>query len=168
VAGEGPSGYTANLKGLVAELEMEDRIEWLGFTEGSSKWHFIDQIDVLAMPSQYECFGMAAAEAIARGTPIIDSQHTGMGELTKQFDCGIISPPTVGAFADAIAAVESDRASLAKLAAAGPAAAQQALSLQAYGEAIHQEYERLASHDWKSSERMVHRRRVGNCGLGGK
>jgi glycosyltransferase involved in cell wall biosynthesis len=81
VAGEGPSGYTANLKGLVAELEMEDRIEWLGFTEGSSKWHFIDQIDVLAMPSQYECFGMAAAEAIARGTPIIVSQHTGMAEL---------------------------------------------------------------------------------------
>jgi len=71
VAGDGPASYRKQLRELSVELEMTEQIESLGFLEGSRKWNFLDGIDILAMPSKYECFGMVAAEAMARGTATV-------------------------------------------------------------------------------------------------
>ena len=62
------------LKTKANALGITDRINWLGFVR--DKEAFFEQIDILVMPSEYECSGMAANEAIA-------SYKTGIDEIIK-------------------------------------------------------------------------------------
>jgi glycosyltransferase involved in cell wall biosynthesis len=143
IAGEGPIGYRRELEKLAEELSIADRIEWLGFLNESDRWAFIDNVDLLAMPSRYEGFGMVAAEAMARGTASVVSENTGVAELVRRHSCGMIASPTVDGFAGALRTLEADAHLLATLAARGPSAARDELSLEAHGEALKREYESL-------------------------
>jgi glycosyltransferase involved in cell wall biosynthesis len=133
IAGEGPNTYEAELRGLVAALGMDDRVDWVGFLEGDRRWAFLDEVDVLAMPSQYECFGMVAAEAMARGTPAVVSRETGIAELIERHRCGLVIDLDLEQLTQALKRLIDDRPTLTQMAAAGAAGAHQALSLQAYG-----------------------------------
>jgi glycosyltransferase involved in cell wall biosynthesis len=47
----------------------------------AGKDDFFASIDVLAMPSQFESFGIVAVESMMRGVPVILSPTTGVAEL---------------------------------------------------------------------------------------
>lgn len=143
IAGDGPENYKAELERVARQVGMSERIDWVGFVEGNQKWAFIDSLDLLAMPSRYECFGMVAAEALARGTPPVVSDRTGIADLIKRSRFGAVSPPTVEAFAQVFSSFEADRTRLTQWAAAGQAFARQELSFAAYGRAIRREYHAL-------------------------
>lgn len=144
IAGDGPAGYKAELERVAVEVGMDDRIDWMGFVQGNEKWDFIDGLDVLAMPSRYECFGLVAAEALARGTPPVVSDRTGVADLIKRSGVGAVSAPTVDALAEVFRSFEADPPILTRRGtAAGPALARHELSLAAYGRSIRREYEML-------------------------
>lgn len=86
VAGEGEEH--GRLTALANDLGVADRIEWLGFVDETGKEAFFGDIDVLAMPSDYECFGMAAAEAMAAGRPVIVSREVGVESTVEQYRGG--------------------------------------------------------------------------------
>jgi glycosyltransferase involved in cell wall biosynthesis len=78
VAGKAFSIYARN---LLDRLGVEDRIRYLGWCGGERLEAFYDSIDVLAVPSTYEPFCMAALEAAARGVPVVCSAVDGLEEL---------------------------------------------------------------------------------------
>lgn len=143
IAGDGPKSYVETLVRLAVEVGMTDRIEWHGFLVGDQRWPFFDALDVFAMPSHYECFGMAAAEAMARGTATIVSQSTGLGEILQRHSSGVVAPPTVDAFARAIGRLDRDRAFLSALRARSASIAPLELSMERYGEMVVPHYEKL-------------------------
>jgi glycosyltransferase involved in cell wall biosynthesis len=143
IAGDGPGRFKADISALAQQIGMQERVEWLGFVEGPRKWEFLDGLDVLAMPSEYESFGMAAAEAMARGTPPVVSNQAGIADLVQRTGSGVVAAPTEASFAHALGTLESDPAALAALAAVGPSCAQAELSLYAYGRALRDAYEDL-------------------------
>lgn len=153
IAGDGPPQYREELQGLAAGLEMGDRIEWLGFIPGERRWPFIDSLDVLAMPSRYECFGMVAAEAMGRGIATVVSRDTGIAEVADQYNCGMVSAPTVDDFARAFRTLDQQRELLTELATRASTAAHQHLSTQAYGDAIRKQYQRLLDHHGGAHQR---------------
>ena len=55
-------------------------------------------LDVLAMPSEYESFGLSAAEAMLHGVPVLVSERTGIAEVIARHGGGRITRPdtTVG------------------------------------------------------------------------
>jgi glycosyltransferase involved in cell wall biosynthesis len=59
------------LRALVAELYLEDRISFMGWTKSSRIWF---DIDLLLMPSHHEGAPNAALEAIANGVPFLASR----------------------------------------------------------------------------------------------
>ena len=67
---------------------MADRVKWLGFLDEAGKERFFQDIDLLAMPSAFESFGMAAAEAVTAGRPVLVSDGTGISEVVRNFGCG--------------------------------------------------------------------------------
>ncbi|HVH51119.1 MAG TPA: glycosyltransferase [Gaiellaceae bacterium] len=121
---------------------IEARVEWLGFVGGDEKERFLDSIDVLAMPSSFECFGVAAAEALAAGAPVVVSDRTGLAELVAREACGLVVGCEVRELAAALRRFLADP-ELLRRCAARTEAARAELSHAAHGAALRREYERL-------------------------
>ncbi|HTU55084.1 MAG TPA: glycosyltransferase family 4 protein [Acetobacteraceae bacterium] len=68
IAGRGFSQYARD---LLARERLDSRVDYLGWCAGPRLEAFYEQIDVLAVPSVYEPFGLAALEAVARGIPVV-------------------------------------------------------------------------------------------------
>jgi glycosyltransferase involved in cell wall biosynthesis len=143
IAGTGDKAYVDSLMSMVARVGMIERTEWCGFVGGDRRWPFFDELDVFAMPSHYECFGMAGAEAMARGVATIVSHSTGIGEIIDRHGCGLIAAPTVDGFARAIESLDRDRDSLEALKVHSRSVAPLELSMDRYAESIIPHYERL-------------------------
>lgn len=78
---EGESGYSTVLRKKARELGVEHRVLFSGPLYGNDKKSALVDADVFALPSRYENFGNAAAEAIACGTPAIVSDRCGIAPL---------------------------------------------------------------------------------------
>jgi UDP-glucose:(heptosyl)LPS alpha-1,3-glucosyltransferase len=70
------------------KLGVKKRVHYLGTQpEG---WRYASICKAMILPSRYEPFGLAAAEAQAMGLPVLVSKNTGYAELVKQGKNGII------------------------------------------------------------------------------
>lgn len=143
IAGDGPVERRRALTKVVAEVGLTDRVEWLGFVSRYQRDAFLDSLDVLAMPSRYECFGMAAAEAMARGVATIVSPTTGIAGLVAEYGCGQVAPATSHGFARALQELDRDPQLIHDLGCRGIEAARAELSMESYGSRMRLEYERL-------------------------
>ena len=88
VCGQGDASYCSQLKQLEDELSLTTCIEWRGHVDPAGRARLFAESHVVAMPSTYECFGMAAAEAMAAGVPVIVSKTTGVAPVVKEYGCG--------------------------------------------------------------------------------
>ena len=145
VAGDGPPELVAAYRKLAREIAVDDRIRWLGFVEGAGKDEFFRTVDLLAMPSQFECFGMAAAEALVRGIPVLVSPDTGIAEIVGPRNCGIVCPAAVSEIARAINALASKREMLAEYSRNAALAATEALSFSIHGQVLARAYADLTA-----------------------
>ena len=139
VAGAGPEEEA--LRSQAAKLGVANRINWLGFIK--DKEAFFEQIDVLVMPSEYECFGMAAAEAIVDGIPAIVSRETGIAEIVEQHGGGQIIEPATDQIISAIEGLLKQPERRNALSQQAIRCAEQALSFKKHGEATVQAYQKL-------------------------
>ena len=78
IAGKAFSRYARD---LLREWDIEDRVDYLGWCGGARLEAFYAAIDVLAIPSVYEPFCMAALEAVARGIPVVCTRIDGLAEV---------------------------------------------------------------------------------------
>jgi glycosyltransferase involved in cell wall biosynthesis len=143
IAGDGPPELRESLSALMGQLGIESRVEWLGFVSTKEKPRFFDSIHLLVMPSSYECFGMAAAEALRAHVPVLVSRQTGIAETVERYDCGYVTPVTVDGLAGTILSILADREGLAARAARAAEVAAQEFSLDAHGARLRYEYEQL-------------------------
>lgn len=66
---------------LAERCDVAEQIEFSGFLpQGEEVMQWIDQIDILVMPTQQETLGRAIIEAMSRGCPVIGSIETAIRE----------------------------------------------------------------------------------------
>ncbi len=89
VAGDGPlrQSYTQ----LVKKLGLENNIQFLGHRSDVEK--LLAKAHIFILPSIYEPFGMAAAEAMAAGRPVIASNVGGLREIVDHGVNGLLFTP---------------------------------------------------------------------------
>jgi glycosyltransferase involved in cell wall biosynthesis len=116
LAGAGDPGY-------VAELQRRGRFRLLGHVNEAEKSELLSRAAVLAFPSLHENFGVAAAEALAAGRPVVVSPEVAIASSLGE--AGLVAEATPRSFA---AALESLLADEAQLRARGVAARQLAQS----------------------------------------
>lgn len=75
IAGNGI--YNNELKRLVAKLNLEQDVVFLGLLNVAEMTAFYEAMDVVVLPSLHEAFGLVFIEAIALGTPVIVSKAFG-------------------------------------------------------------------------------------------
>ena len=84
IAGSGDPAYVDALKALATG---DERIRFLGFLSGGPKLEMLGSLRALAVPSDFENFGMIVPEALSMGTPVIASLRTPWEELNSR-KCG--------------------------------------------------------------------------------
>ena len=73
IAGSGEPGYTRDLHALVERHGLEGRVVFTGMLQGEQKLAALVDADLFVLPSYHENFGVAVAEALAAGKPVLIS-----------------------------------------------------------------------------------------------
>jgi glycosyltransferase involved in cell wall biosynthesis len=105
VIGDGPE--RASLERLVAELGLDECVEFLGTLDGEEDvWSWLRAAQVFVCPSDREGFGLAVAESLALGTPVVCVDHP-RNHSTRLIDDGVtgsvVQPDDPDALVDAVA-----------------------------------------------------------------
>jgi glycosyltransferase involved in cell wall biosynthesis len=116
----------ADLRALANQLDLSERIEWLGELETSALGTAYRQADGFVLASFHEGYGMVLAEALARGLPII-STTAGAIPDTVPPDAGLLVPPGDEAALAGALTCFLDEPGLRERLAAGACAARQTL-----------------------------------------
>jgi glycosyltransferase involved in cell wall biosynthesis len=143
IGGDGDPAYRAAVETAITSHAVGDRVTWLGFVDAAAKPAFFRSVDVVAMPSAFECFGMVAAEALGAGTPVILSPTVGIADLLADKDCGAIVPPRADALAACFRRL-ADHVELARWRAKARPVALELFSFAAHGARLRAVYEELA------------------------
>jgi len=107
-------GCLERLRSLRAEWKLEDRVILPGPLYGKEKLEALVDADVFVMPSRYESFGNAAAEAIACGTPVLLTKESGIAPLIDG-RAGISVPCEVEELRDGLERLLKDQSLLNRL-----------------------------------------------------
>jgi len=87
IAGQGPE--KVGLEKLTRELGLQKQVKFLGFIK--SVPDFLNKIDIFTLtPTRRESFGISAAEASACGKPVVATDISGLREVVKNNETGLI------------------------------------------------------------------------------
>lgn len=90
MAGTGDVEYTTYLKQLVHQHHLADYVSFPGFITGRAKEILFQGSDIFALPSYSENFGIAVAEAMAAGLPVIVTTGIQIAPETAAANAGIV------------------------------------------------------------------------------
>jgi glycosyltransferase involved in cell wall biosynthesis len=109
--------WVTALRAQVAAAGLTARITFAGELDREPLDRHYDAADVFVLPTWYEGYGMAVAEALARGLPVVSTDTGAIGDLVRP-DAGILVPAgDVAALTRALAAVMTDAPLRARLVA---------------------------------------------------
>jgi glycosyltransferase involved in cell wall biosynthesis len=94
IAGPDQRGHTDELKQLVDELGLKDSVVFPGALFGEQKLAAYTLSDLFVLPSHSENFGVAVAEALAAGLPVVTTTATPWKNLPER-GCGWCVDATV-------------------------------------------------------------------------
>lgn len=118
IAGGGPEEDA--LRARVQRLGLGERVRFLGFVRDAAEYY--RTLDVLAMPSRYEAFGLVAAEAMASGVAVVAAPAGGLREVLGDGAAGRVVPvDDVVALAEALRELVTHPSQRAAVAAQGRA-----------------------------------------------
>lgn len=79
IAGEGSPDYSAALRAAAG-----DNVAFVGERTGASLEELYPEARVFFLPTKHEMFGLAFAEALAHGVPVVAPNHTGIPEAVPE------------------------------------------------------------------------------------
>jgi glycosyltransferase involved in cell wall biosynthesis len=91
LVGEGP--WRSRLERLAAQLGIAGRVEFRGELPHNRVPAALAEMDVFAIPSRAEGFGVAALEASAMALPVIGSRVHGIPDVVQDGQTGLLVPP---------------------------------------------------------------------------
>lgn len=99
IAGPDQHGMRAQLEArLVLSGAMnKQRCRFIGAVSGEQKWALIAGADVLLAPSLKESFGIAVAEALIMGIPVVCTEGVGLAPVVRRADTGCVVARNSGA-----------------------------------------------------------------------
>ncbi|MFB6141779.1 MAG: glycosyltransferase family 4 protein [Halorientalis sp.] len=141
VVGNGP--LRADLNALAEDLGISDAVHFLGRLDRRDVYDILTVLDVFAFPSHHEGFGVAVAEAMAAGVPVVASDIPALREVVGE--AGLyVDPDDVASLRDALRTLHEDPTRREELASAGAERVRSQFSLDSTVQEYAALYESLA------------------------
>jgi glycosyltransferase involved in cell wall biosynthesis len=113
------SGEVVRIKRLVAELGLSDRVLIPGAVYDRKKFGLLTHAAGFCLPSEQENFGVAVAEAMACGVPVLVSDQVEIWPEIERAGAGVVFPLQVDALAESLRKVLSNAQASAAMGVAG-------------------------------------------------
>lgn len=95
IAGPGlDSSYGQRIQKLAESSEVKDSIVFPGMLSGDAKWGAFYGCEAFALPSHQENFGIAVAEALACGKPVLISDQVNIWKEIQEEGGGLVADDT--------------------------------------------------------------------------
>jgi len=132
-AGPDEAGLGPSLRAAAAQAGCAGRVHFSGLLDDAGVLQALADADLLLMASESENFGMAAAEAMAAGLPLLISERVGLARYVARAGAGRVTPLNAEAMAGHLASLLSDPDALPAMGRRGQAAAVALFGLEAVG-----------------------------------
>jgi len=123
----------ANLRGLAQASGLQDRIDFLPSCPEAGLRALVAGALAVVYTPEHEHFGYVPVEGMACGRPVVAVASGGPLETIVDGETGILVPPTVEAFAEALARLVGDPALADRMGAAGRARVVASFSRTSFG-----------------------------------
>jgi glycosyltransferase involved in cell wall biosynthesis len=90
IAGDGNANFKTVLKSYVLKLGISNAVFWYGHVATEKKLSLYKNAWCFALLSLHESFGLAAAEAMAAGLPVVVSDQVGLATDVKSYGAGFV------------------------------------------------------------------------------
>jgi glycosyltransferase involved in cell wall biosynthesis len=94
VAGPDPTRWRTALTQMLGNAMLQSRVTWTGMLHGDLKWGAFSVADAFVLPSHQENFGIAVAEALACGVPVLISDKVNIWREIAEDEAGVVAPDT--------------------------------------------------------------------------
>lgn len=112
IAGNDEENLTSKLIQISHQVNLNDRIDFVGPTYGLQKTKFLANSQALILPSENENFGNVVLESLACARPVAVSQHVGLAKTIVNAGAGIILADNPDEMGRQLAVFLSNRANL--------------------------------------------------------
>jgi len=112
LAGGNPQdpGYETKIRDRIQSSPLQDKTSIVGFITGNEKTALLQAADLFVLPSYYENFGIAVAEAMSVGTPVVISDQVHIWQEIERSQSGWICRCDVESLTQTLKAAIHDRA----------------------------------------------------------
>lgn len=110
IAGEGEEEYIQRLKELSLTLNIEDKIQWIGWVNSADRYNFLADQDLFLLTSHNENFANVVVESLAVGTPVLISGNVGLSDYVAEKKLGWVTELHVDSIAQTILKAQEDKA----------------------------------------------------------
>jgi glycosyltransferase involved in cell wall biosynthesis len=90
MAGPNDHPYGREMQQLGSSLGLDKHITWTGMVQGDLKWGAFRTAEAFILPSHQENFGIAVAEAMACGVPVLISNQVNIWREIQQAQGGLV------------------------------------------------------------------------------
>lgn len=95
MAGPADDAYGQKIQRLVSDVGLQAQTTWTGMISGDVKWGAFRSADAFILPSHQENFGIAVAESMACGVPVLISNQVNIWREIEQAHAGLVEADTV-------------------------------------------------------------------------
>ena len=107
-------GMLSQLKKIVIQNKIEDRVHFIGHITGLDKSQALHAATLMAISSRQEAMSIVVLEAGAVGLPVLLTDHCGLNYLDG-INCGIVTPATIDGIREGIKKILNDQDTLKDL-----------------------------------------------------
>ena len=140
------------LERLARDLGIADRVHFVGFQ--AEPGHYYALMDIFALTSEREAFGLVNAEAMRCGLPVVATNVGGIPDVVTHNQTGILVPPRdIPAITNALQTLIDNPDLRHRMGAAGKQRADTHFSAERYVNDVHQLYQHLLANPRRQRRR---------------
>lgn len=156
MTGPGDAAYVSGLKQLVADLGLNKQVTFTGMLRGEAVREAYRAAELFVLPSLQENFGIAVAEAMAAGCPVVVSDRVDLSPEIAKAEAGLVCSPNVGETASAMNRLLEDEGLRTRMGENGQRLALEKFAWEKVATALTQVYEDILSGEYKSPDWKQH------------